>query len=218
MNLEKNYIKDRAVMVEKAALEMMYNPEVGLGLKDLDNFEGGMLLTDQRKVDILGCVIGVKPATMMTGWLETGEFGNEVELGKIISRLGLKWSMGIRPMVRKLEVEIFAARDKETLDQLKEISQQSPKDIRKLAKLQGYPETGVEVILGMRRGLDEKVISDLVKEDPAYMSFFIPPVLSRDNYRREVRDYSRILFSSTKKNLPKTYDKALNRWDKIRNN
>ena len=108
MNLEKGYNKDRGVMVEKAALEMMYNPEVKLGLADLDNFEGEMLLSDQRKIDILGCVIGVKPAAIAKGWLETKDLGSdrslgkEVELGEIITRLGLRWSMEIRPVESKL--------------------------------------------------------------------------------------------------------------------
>jgi len=169
MNLKEGYLEDRARMVEAATLEMMHNSEVKLGLSDLDNFEGGMLLSDQRKVDILGCVIGVKPAAMMKGWLEAGDFGEEVELGQIISRLGLEWAMEIKPVERKFEVSLFVARDKETLEQLREISQQSTKDVRKLARLQGYPETGVEVMLGEEEALEGEVIVDLARKDMAYM-------------------------------------------------
>lgn len=223
MNLEKGYNKDRGVMVEKAALEMMYNPEVKLGLADLDNFEGEMLLSDQRKIDVLGCVIGVKPAMIAKGWLGTEdlgserEMGKEVELGKIITRLGLKWSMEIRPVESKLEVELFVARDKETLEQLRGANRQSPKEIRNLTKLQGYPEAGAEVMLGLREGLSETTRVDLTKEDVAYTSFFAPPILSRKDYRQEIKDYSRILISSSRVNLPKTYEKAMKRWDTIRN-
>jgi len=223
MNLEKGYNKDRGVMVEKAALEMMYNPEVKLGLADLDNFEGEMLLSDQRKIDILGCVIGVKPAAIAKGWLETKDLGSdrslgkEVELGEIITRLGLRWSMEIRPVESKLEVDLFVARDKETLEQLKAANRQSPKELRKLAKLQGYPEAGAEVMLGLREGLSETTRVDLTKEDVAYTSFFAPPILSRKDYRQEIKDYSRILISSARVNLPKTYEKAMKRWDTIRN-
>ena len=217
MNLKEGYLEDRARMVEAATLEMMHNSEVKVGLSDLDNFEGGMLLSDQRKVDILGCVIGVKPAAMMKGWLEAGDFGEEVELGQIISRLGLEWAMEIKPVERKFEVSLFVARDKETLEQLREISQQSTKDVRKLARLQGYPETGVEVMLGEEEALEGEVIVDLARKDMAYMSFFAPPMMSLKNHRREVANYSRLLISSTKKNLPRTYEKAVNRWNTIRN-
>jgi len=72
-------------------------------------------------------------------------------------------------------------------------------------------------MLGLKEGLSEAVRTDLTKEDMAYTSFFAPPILSREDYRREVKDYSRILISSSRVNLPKTYDKAMSRWDKIRN-
>jgi hypothetical protein len=217
MNLERGYLKDRAMMVEAAAMEMMRNPEIKLGLNDLDNFEGEMLLPDQRKVDILGCVIGVKPAAIMKGWLEIGDLGKEKELGEIINRLGLEWVMKVESIERRFEVSLFVARDKETLGQLREASQQSPSDIRKLARLQGYPETGVEVMLGKREALREETVIGLARGDMAYMSFFAPPILSRKNHRQEVKDYSRLLMDSTQENLPKTYEKAVKRWNTIRN-
>lgn len=217
MNLERGYLEDRARMVEVATLEMMRNPEVKLGLNDLDDFDGEMLLSDQRKVDILGCVIGVKPTAVIKGWLEVGDFGKEIELSQIITRLGLRWAMEVESIERKFEVNLFVARNKETLKQLREVNRQPVKDIRKLAKLQGYPETGVEVMLGIRGALSEEAISDLAKRDMAYMSFFAPPMMSRENHCQEVASYSRLLMSSTKGNLPKTYEKAVKRWNKIRN-